>query len=145
MLLELRNRLCQLMDAQRHHCRTNSYHTDHVAIGLRTHKVIDIKHINCDDNSCTEHHEALGFDHMYNNFDLSNIKIAHHVQNRNMTINKRLCERKQDQEIKRSLALCLHNNSLGLKKLVNVPEKPSVKRGIQNCPTKALLFGSKFI
>lgn len=84
-----------IMTDARHHCRRNSYHTDHVAIGLKTHKVVDIQHINGNDDNCSQRHEAVGFDRMYESLDLSNIKVAHHVHDRNMTINKRLRERKQ--------------------------------------------------
>lgn len=84
-----------IMTDARHHCRTNSYHTDHVALGLKTHKVVDIQHINRDDDTCTQRHEAVGFDRMYQHFDVNNIKVSHHVHDRNMSINKRLRERKE--------------------------------------------------
>lgn len=89
------NGAISIMTDARHHCRKNSYHTDHIAIGLRTHKVLDIQHINRDDDICTQRHEAVGFDRMYQNLDESNLEVAVHVHDRNMTINKRLRDRKR--------------------------------------------------
>ena len=87
------NGAISIMTDARHHCRKNSYHTDHIAIGLRTHKVLDIQHINREDDICTQRHEAVGFDRMYQNLDESNLEVAVHVHDRNMTINKRLRDR----------------------------------------------------
>lgn len=72
----------------------------HVATGLKTHKVVDIQHINSDDDSRTQHHKAVGFDRMHNILDLSNIEVTHHVHGCNMTINKHLRERKQTRNLK---------------------------------------------
>ena len=83
------------MTDARHHCRKNSYHTDHVAIGMQTHKVVDIQHINRKDDNCTQRHEVMGFDRMYADFAANGIKVTHHAHDRNMSINKRLREGKQ--------------------------------------------------
>ena len=84
-----------IMSDARHHCRKNSFHTDHVAIGLRSHRVVDIQHINRKDDHCTQRHEVVGFDRMYAVFDIHNIKVSHHIHDRNFSINKRLRERAQ--------------------------------------------------
>lgn len=68
--------------------QTNSYHTDHIAIGLKTHKVVDIQHVNRDGNGCTQRHKAAGFYRKYSSLDPSNIKVAHHVHDRIMWENK---------------------------------------------------------
>lgn len=49
-----------IMTDARHACRKNSYHTDHVALGQKTHKVVDIQHITKVDERCSQKHETVG-------------------------------------------------------------------------------------
>ena len=43
------NNITIMTDAH-HACRKKSQHTDHVSIGMKTHKVLDIQHINKTDD-----------------------------------------------------------------------------------------------
>ena len=49
-----------IMTDARHYCRKNSYHTDHVALGTNTHKVINMQHITRDEERSTQKHEIVG-------------------------------------------------------------------------------------
>ena len=82
------------MSDARHHCRKNSFHSDHVTLGLRSHKVVDIQHITRDQEPCSQKHEVVGFERMYENFSRDNIHVGTHVHDRNMSINKRIREGK---------------------------------------------------
>lgn len=84
-----------IMTDARHACRKNSYHSDHVALGMNTHKVVDIQHVNKKDDTWSQRHEVFGFEKMYQNFATSNITVKNHVHDRNASINKRLRERGQ--------------------------------------------------
>ena len=53
----------------RHHCRKNSYHTDHEALGTNTHKVINMQHITRDEERSTQGHETVGCELMYSKFE----------------------------------------------------------------------------
>ena len=74
----------------RHSCRKNSYHTDHVALGQLTHKIVDIRHITKDVDKCTQRHESLGFDLMYEGLDQAGIAVHDHAHDRNPSINKKI-------------------------------------------------------
>ena len=73
----------------RHSCRKNSYHTDHVALGQLTHKIVDIRHITKDVDKCT-HSQSLGFDLMYEGLDQAGIAVHDHAHDRNPSINKKI-------------------------------------------------------
>jgi hypothetical protein len=79
-----------IMTDARHACRKNSFHSDHVALGVRTHKVINIQHINKDDERCSQKHELVGFERMYKDFEENNVNVMNHVHDRNLSVNKRL-------------------------------------------------------
>ena len=57
-----------IMTDTRPHCRKNSYHTDHVALGAYTHKVINMQHITRDEERSTKKHETVCCELMYNEF-----------------------------------------------------------------------------
>ncbi|MEW8546818.1 MAG: hypothetical protein AB2693_25165 [Candidatus Thiodiazotropha sp.] len=77
-----------IMTDARHQCRKNSYHTDHVALGLHTHKVVNIQHIDKEQERSTQRHETLGCEKMYEDFERQNVKVNIHVHDRNMSVNK---------------------------------------------------------
>ena len=79
-----------IMTDARHSCRKNSYHTDHLALGQLSHKIVDVQHITKDDDTCSQRHEALGFDRMYQSFDGAGIKVQDHSHDRNATINNKI-------------------------------------------------------
>ena len=59
----------------RHACRKNSYHTDVVAIGYTTNRVVHYEHVTKDDERCSQKHEVLGSRRMYDSFNARNIKV----------------------------------------------------------------------
>lgn len=62
-----------IMTDARHHCRKNSFHTDHVALGHYTHKVLNIQHITKQHEKSTQKHETVGCERMYEEFDWKNV------------------------------------------------------------------------
>ena len=76
-----------------HGCRKNSVHTDHVAIGCRSHKVVDIQHVSKKDDLVSQRHETLGVRRMYDEFDRQNITVDIHVHDNNASINKAIREK----------------------------------------------------
>jgi hypothetical protein len=70
----------------RHACRKNSYHSDVIAIGFTTHRVISHQHVTKDDERSSQKHEAFGTEKMYEEFHRRNIKVAVHAHDRNGTI-----------------------------------------------------------
>ncbi|MEW8544680.1 MAG: hypothetical protein AB2693_14230 [Candidatus Thiodiazotropha sp.] len=81
------NKISIMTDA-RHHCRKNSFHTDHVALGATTHKVINMQHITKDQEKSTQKHETVGCERMYAEFDKKGINVKVHIHDRNMSVNK---------------------------------------------------------
>ncbi|KAH3711129.1 hypothetical protein DPMN_070629 [Dreissena polymorpha] len=77
-----------IMTDARHHCRKNSYHTDHVALGMYSHKVVNIQHITKTQDSCTQRHETIGCEDMYRDFKRQNINVNIHSHDRNQSVNK---------------------------------------------------------
>ena len=77
-----------VMSDARHACRKNSYHTDHVTLGQKSHKVVDLQHVTKENDVCTQRHEKLGCDMMYDAMNTSGVSIDEHVHDRNVTVNK---------------------------------------------------------
>ncbi len=78
-----------IMTDARHACRKNSYHSDHVALGMKTHKVV--KHPNNNEErrkKARKKHEAYGCSRMYEEFEKMKVKVSVHVHDRNTSINK---------------------------------------------------------
>jgi hypothetical protein len=69
------HKLSIITDA-RHGCRKNSFHTDMVAIGYATHRVIHYEHVTKDDERCSQKHEVYGCRKMYESFNARNIKVS---------------------------------------------------------------------
>ena len=70
------NRCVRLMTDARHACRKNSHHSDVVAIGQVTRKVINIQHVTKLDDKSTQRHEVLGTTRLYDEFREKNIKVS---------------------------------------------------------------------
>ena len=77
-----------IMTDARHQCRKNSYHTDHVALGQYTHKVINMQHIDKEQERCTQKHETIGCEQMYEDFKRQDITVSVHSRDRNLSVNK---------------------------------------------------------
>lgn len=82
-----------IMTDARHACRKNSHHTDHVSLGMKTHKVVDIQHVNKTDDRVSQRHETIGVSRMYDDFDKCNINVDVHVHDNNASINKAIRSR----------------------------------------------------
>ena len=81
------------MTDARHACRKNSLHSDHIAIGQKTHKILDVQHITKTEETSSQKHEALGCRKMYEEFDRLGIEIKDHAHDRNSSVNKQIKDR----------------------------------------------------
>jgi hypothetical protein len=77
-----------IMTDARHGCRKNSHHTDHVALGQVTHRVLDYQHVTRTDDNCSQRHETIGCSRMYTKFEERGVTIENHIHDRNMAVNK---------------------------------------------------------
>ena len=77
-----------VMTDARHASRKNSYNTDHVSLGIQSHKVIDVQHITKREDTSTQRHEAVGCKAMYKKFEETGTSVSEHVHDRNPSINK---------------------------------------------------------
>ncbi|MDD9361357.1 MAG: hypothetical protein PV344_00260 [Anaplasma sp.] len=77
----------------RHACRKNSFHSDVVALGQKSHKVVGIVHITKKDEPSSQKHEAVGTQQLYKYFDERNISVTDHSHDRYTTVNKMIRER----------------------------------------------------
>lgn len=82
-----------IMTDARHACRKNSFHSDHVAIGQKTHKIVDVQHITKRQETSSQKHESVGCSRMYEDFDRAGIKIIDHAHDRNTSVNKQVKDR----------------------------------------------------
>jgi len=72
----------------RHGWRKNSKDTSVVAIGEKTHKVIDCVSVSHVDDRVTQRHEKIGTEKIYNNLDHQGVSVKVHTHDRNASINK---------------------------------------------------------
>lgn len=72
----------------RHSQRKNAFHTDVVALGLNTHKVVHIENISKLDDPCSQRHEDLGTRRIYQFLKNNDIKLTEHIHDRNASVNK---------------------------------------------------------
>ena len=82
-----------IMTDARHACRKNSFHSDHIAIGQKTHKIVDVQHITKRDETSSQKHESLGCTKMYEGFDRDGITVVDHAHDRNSSVNKQIKDR----------------------------------------------------
>ena len=81
-----------IMSDARHACRKNSYHSDIVAIGQKTHKVVSYQHITKETDHCSQRHEIAGTRLIYEEMDRLQINVKAHVHDRNASISKFIVE-----------------------------------------------------
>ena len=81
-----------IMADARHTCRKYFYHSDYVAIGPKTHKIVDVQHITKRDET-SQKHESLGCAKMYESFNREGIIMVDHVHDRNSSVNKQIKDR----------------------------------------------------
>lgn len=60
----------------RHACRKNSYHTDVVALGYETHRVVHYEHVTKLEERSSQKHEAFGTRRMYESFNQRQIQVS---------------------------------------------------------------------
>lgn len=77
----------------RHGWRKNSRDTSVVAIGLKSHKVLQHVHVTKEDDQVSQRHEKNGTEQIYNALDQNDISVRIHVHDRNMSINKLVRDR----------------------------------------------------
>ena len=71
----------------RHGWRKNAQDTSVVAIGERSHKVINCAHVTKADDHVSQRHEKIGTQRIYDDLDSKNISVNIHTHDRNMAIN----------------------------------------------------------
>jgi hypothetical protein len=59
-----------------------------MALGQLTHRVVDYQHVTKLDDNCSQRHEMVGCCKMYDKFQDRGTKIANHIHDRNVSINK---------------------------------------------------------
>jgi hypothetical protein len=72
----------------RHGWRKNAKDTSVVVIGDQSHRVLQHIHITKADDHCTQRHEKLGTERMYEYFEQKGVSVRTHAHDRNMSINK---------------------------------------------------------
>ena len=77
----------EVMTDARHGWRKNAKDTSVVAIGCRSHHVLQHIHVTKADDLCTQRHERIGTKKLYSYFDDQDVSVAVHVHDRNMSIN----------------------------------------------------------
>ena len=89
------NRKAIMTDA-RHGCRKNSYHSDVLALGIESHKVIAHQLVTKNDERCSQKHELHDTKEIYETSGTTNIKVKEHAHDRNSSISKFLCDDKPE-------------------------------------------------
>lgn len=76
-----------LTDA-RHGWRKNAKDTSVVAIGEKSHKILDCVHVTKQQDPVSQRHERIGTEAIYDNFTSQDVTIKIHSHDRNLSINK---------------------------------------------------------
>ena len=76
-----------LTDA-RHCWRKNARFSDIVCIGANTHKVLFATTVSKDDDPCTQRHELIGVERMYQFFDEQCVPVKNHAHDNNASVSK---------------------------------------------------------
>ena len=71
----------RIMSDARHACRKNSYHTDVVAIGQCTRKVVNVQHVTKMDDVSAQRHEFVETEREYNDLKSRGIQVRIHYIN----------------------------------------------------------------
>ena len=77
-----------IMTDARHGWRKNAKDTSVVAIGEKTHKVLQCQHVTKADDAVSQRHEMKGTSEIYRYFEAKNTTIKVHTHDRNMAVNK---------------------------------------------------------
>ncbi len=80
--------LVDVMSDARHGCRKNSFHSDIVTLGQRTHKVVNYQHVTKDDERSSQKHEAYGTKKMYADMLADRVHVRAHAHDRNASVSK---------------------------------------------------------
>ena len=89
------DRTINIMTDARHPCRTNSHRTDVPALGQITHKVLAYA-MRRNEERCTQKHERVGVEHLFEQFKDKNVKIGNLAHDRNLSVNKYVREHQQE-------------------------------------------------
>jgi hypothetical protein len=116
-----------IMTDARHGCRTNSIHSDVLALGYNTHKVIGYSHVNKQDEPSSQKHELFGVKKLYEDFERRDLSVYEHVHDRNTSVTKYI--RDEHREIKNSYDTW-HATKEVRKHLKQVSSGPRRKSGI---------------
>ena len=81
------NETITVMSDAIHACRKNSFHTDHIAFGQITHKVLDTQHITIEDYVFTQRHEHLACSGMHGATNAKGTAVSEHAHDRNVSVN----------------------------------------------------------
>ena len=76
------------MTDARHRWRKNAKDSSVVALGEKTHKVLQCIHVTKADDIVSQQHELKGTQNIYENFDSKDVTIKVHTHDRNLSINK---------------------------------------------------------
>ena len=82
----------EIMTDARHGWRKNAKDTSVVAIGEKSHKVLQHVHVTKEDDHCSQRHEKVGTERVYSYLDSKNVSVAVHSHDRNTSINKMIRE-----------------------------------------------------
>jgi hypothetical protein len=77
-----------IMSDARHGCRTNSFHSDILALGYTNYKVVGYSHVNKRDEPSSQKHDLYGVKQLYGQFETRGVKIDEHVHDRNTSVTK---------------------------------------------------------
>ncbi|CAC5410208.1 unnamed protein product [Mytilus coruscus] len=77
-----------IMTDARHGWRKNAKDTTVVALGEKTHKVMDCEHVTKSQDKVAQRHERLGTQKIYENLENKNVSIKIHAHDRNLAVNK---------------------------------------------------------
>ena len=80
------------MTDARHGCRTNSFNSDVLALGINSHKIVGHSHVTKNEERSSQKHELYGTKKLYEQFETSTVKVIEHAHDRNTSVSKFLEE-----------------------------------------------------
>ena len=78
----------EITTAVRHGWRKHAKDTSVVAIGEKTHTVLQCQHLTKTDDAVSQRHEMKGTGEIYRYFETKNTAVKEHTHDRNMAVNK---------------------------------------------------------
>lgn len=76
----------------RHGWRKNAKDTSVVAVGEKSHKILNCVHITTADDPVTQRHEKIGTEKIYRDLEAEQVTVQIHTHDRNLSINKMVKE-----------------------------------------------------